>query len=443
MVRTIACLSLLAAFSVASNAAADGMVFRTTAATGEPLATTQRALLWQRDGVWEVHIQPRFDRETGAAAWVVPFPVRPTISEGSAALLDQLERLTAPLFVEQCHVPCCSDVCDGGTETDLRAGETDVTVWETGTVGSLDYAILSAGAGDSLAAWLDTEGYVLPAGAVDLLAAFDTEGAFFFASRLAAGADPDLPVAPVRFVLPGLTAPTYPLRLTALGVPAGETLDLTVWVVFPLGTEGQGFMPSSHPYGTLNGSSVTDAASFHTALDAFFAGHDPGAFAYLFGQQLSGSPVRRVCNDFHSCENYVDPEPPEWTAEILEMATSRAMLQRYHGRLSATAMATDFALEEREELYVLEEDDAFTTFTGYCFTCPVDEGEAGTDASTDTATDTGADAGADGPDLEPEAGGGGCTCAVGSRPTRPFGLLFLLPALLLLRRRGSGTMRRS
>ena len=56
----------------ASGAAwADGMAFYVTGGSSDVRATAQRALLWLRQGTWELHIQPVFEREAGAAAWVL------------------------------------------------------------------------------------------------------------------------------------------------------------------------------------------------------------------------------------------------------------------------------------------------------------------------------------------------------------------------------------
>ena len=91
-----------------SQASADGMVMpEVTGGSSEVIATEQRAVLWQRDGIWEIHIQPVFDRQAGGAAWVVPFPVMPQVLDGNGDLMDQLELLTAPIFVSYCCEPSC------------------------------------------------------------------------------------------------------------------------------------------------------------------------------------------------------------------------------------------------------------------------------------------------------------------------------------------------
>jgi hypothetical protein len=103
----------------------DGYIVpRKEAADMEVRATAQRALLWLRDGTWEVHIQPVFAREAGRAAWVVPFTTRPTIREGNAALLEQLEIITSPVFIASCtqHVELNGGCLSAGSFTDGGPG---------------------------------------------------------------------------------------------------------------------------------------------------------------------------------------------------------------------------------------------------------------------------------------------------------------------------------
>lgn len=429
MKRLIPVELVLGALLLPSAGWADGFVFRTTGVATDSLATAQRALVWHRSGVWEVHIQPEFDRAEGGAAWVVPFPVRPTVVPGSAELLDQLEYMTAPLFVERCRVPCCpGEMCDGGLPEQWGEGDVSVTVWESGTVGDLDYVVLSAAAGESLVGWLSAQGYALPAGADLLLAALDTEGLFFFASRLSAGVDPDRPLVPVRFILPDLDRPHYPLRLTALGAPSGQALDLTVWLVYTPGPEEEGYLPSSHPYGVLDEEGILEVEQFRAGLDAFFAGHEDGTFLLLYGRRFPGSPHRELCNSYGFCDPYYDPDAPEWVPEIWEMAGGRQMMQRWHARLGGAAMAEDLDFAPAAAVDIPQPDNVYVDFTGDCFTCSVEDQDVGTDDADDSG-DAGADA-AD-PD-EPDAG---CACGVAASPSPGWvGLLGLCLAGLAFRR---------
>ncbi len=195
--------------AVPGDVRGDGMPFPKIGASNlEVRATAQRAVIWLRDGTWEVHIQPVFDREAGGAAWVVPWPVQPTIHESNADLFDHLELLTSPAFIEFCTPQdegggACGAAdmgSNGGGET--KSSEGSVIIWERGTVGQLDYVVLSAGDGDDLVGWLETNDYVVSAEAADAIVEFETEDQFFFVATLSQDADPALPHTPVRFVLP-------------------------------------------------------------------------------------------------------------------------------------------------------------------------------------------------------------------------------------------------
>jgi len=336
-------------------ASADGMTFTVIGADMDVRATEQRAVMWLRNGTWEIHIQPLFPRDAGGAAWVVPFPVQPTVEPGNADFFDQLELITSPIFVKVCSEDSGGLFCFGcfgakGDEAGLGEGDTTgtirVIVWEQGKVGDLDYVILSAFGGDNLVEWLNTQGYQLPPGAQEVIAGYETLGVYFFVARLSQDADPQKPLAPVRFVLPGMDPPAYPLQLTALGVPDGQDLDLTLWLVYP---KDHRFAPNSHPVRKL-GSVPRDVEEFDEALEKVFTDHSPDTLASLYGKIIYGSGV--MFGNF--CDNYpcVTFEelgielPYSWSEEFREIHNREYWLHRYQARLTASAMAKDLVLQE-------------------------------------------------------------------------------------------------
>jgi len=335
------------------EAGADGMAFRNVSAGGslEVRATAQRAVMWLRSSVWELHVQPVFDRDAGASAWVIPFPVQPQVHASSTAFLDQLELITSPVFLKYCSddsggVGCAASKADGYGGENSKGSQVSVTVWESGEVGSLDYVVLSAAGGDDIAAWLEGEGYYLSAPAASILGTLDTEGLYFFAARLSEDADPLESLAPVRFVLPGMDPPSYPLRLTGLGAPEGEALDLTLWVIVD---SDRGFVPQSHPYGYLS-VEPRDPDEYDDALDRYFEGHGPGMLVALaaVGWELPTiMEAHEFCAEFMTCATFsdLDVEPPaEWAAELEEIKAASFTIYRYQGRLTAGAMASDLTL---------------------------------------------------------------------------------------------------
>jgi hypothetical protein len=277
----------------------------------------------------------------------VPFADRPEIHEGNADFFDQLALITAPVFVQTCRdsggwgCGAKSDAVGGLGEA--FGGQSAVQVWEQGEVGNLDYAILSAGEGDDLVSWLQTEGYGLPAGADALLATMHTEGLYFFVSRLSADADPSQPIAPVRFVMPVDAVPAYPLRLTALGAPAGEVLDLTLWVIYP---DGQGnYLPRDRELVTFQANPTT-AAEYQAEVDSLFE-HAPTGVALLYAEPVARTSFmdHLICES--TCVTYEEVglnAPTTWCSELEEMSQDDAKLLRLEARLTAEAMATDLEL---------------------------------------------------------------------------------------------------
>ncbi len=344
-VGALVALGLLAC--LAPRARADGMTFRVVGADADVRATAQRAVLWLREGTWELHIQPVFERGAGAAAWVVPFPVRPTVAEGNPDFLDQLEVATSPVFLRLCAEGSSS--CLGCGAADLGGGQVldgdaFVQVWERGQVGGLEYVILSAHSGQDLVGWLDAEGFEVPTEAGAVLGELDVEGSFFFAARLGATLDPAVPLTPVRFVLPGLDPPSYPLRLTAAVVPAGQSLELTLWVISP---PGQVWLPDGRALAQPPGE-LADRASLDAALDAIFDAHPDGLAVLHFATLTeTGAFEGQVCSWLTSCLSYAEVGlslPATWAPEMEALRVPGDHVARYQARLGAAGMLEDLRL---------------------------------------------------------------------------------------------------
>jgi len=369
--KRIRLLALLVAMplllaALAGEARADGMPFpKITAGDLEVRATAQRAVVWLRNGTWEVHIQPVFDREQTGAAWVVPWPVQPIIHAGNADLFDQLELITSPAFLEYC-MP--ADTGGGGCGTkyagdnggfDTKSAEGSVVIWDRGTVGQLDYVVLSAGDGDDLVTWLETNEYAVSADAAAAITVFEIEEQFFFVATLSPDADPALPHVPVRFVLPDLVDGTYPLRLTGLAVPPGEALDLTLWVIAPTEGYSQSYLPLTHSYSIPEGQ-PRNRDAFDANLTAFFADNGADHLALLYSLDVSND----LLGDTRCVENYTSPgpgyacvsyselgitPPAVWAPEMQAVRDGGGWLQRYQGRMDALAMTEDLVFVQSTE----------------------------------------------------------------------------------------------
>jgi hypothetical protein len=377
-------LAIVTSFLAPSLALGDGIAFQTTSASTEVRATAQRAIMWLRASTWEIHVQPVFDRGTGQSAWVIPFPVRPTVSESNAELFDQLEMITSPVFMKTCYESHSDEfgcmtksVLDGASSLAGGPPSTSVQVWERGDVGDLDYVLLSATDADSLVDWLTAGGYVLPAGMDTAIAQLDTEGQFYFVATLDPTADPGMPLTPVRFVLPDMQDPTYPLRLTGFGAPGGETLDLTLWVI---ATRLDMYMPVSHPHGTLDDlfpgweNRARDIDELDDQVDTYFESEGNDRFLLMAALDYAESLWNilengQVCNVDFACvtlEALGLTAPDPWSDELLEIQASGQWILRYQARLDAAAMATDLVLGPGSPDGMWWMPNVYTEYLGDC-----------------------------------------------------------------------------
>ncbi len=431
------------------QARADGMAYSSvTSASAGVRATAQRAVLWLRDGVWEVHIQPVFAREIGGAAWVVPFPVRPGVQPSNADFFDQLEVLTGPIFLQTCTDSCGYGI-DGGAASgggEVRSAGASVVVWERGRVGDLDYLILSSASGDSLAAWLSNNDYRVPPEAGPVFETFTREGAYFFAAKIAPDADPAAPLAPVRFTLPGTPDPAYPMRMTGLGVPDEAALSLTLWVV---SRKTERWAPSHHRVIDLRQvAGPTDPESYERAVGDVLAAN-PGALVRLYSYPASEDDRRDgvVCSQYGyggwsdggpgGCVALAAlgvPFPASWSSEIEEIFSRDAWLSRYQGRIDRAHMGRDVSLQPVADVGV--SNNVWEVHTGSCRACPGDEPYHPIDAGSEDEQCT--DAG-----FDPAGSGGRTPCENPGCASAGAGALVLLPGLLLvLAARGRARLRR-
>jgi len=213
----------------------------------------QRALYLQRDGGWDLYVQPGKMAVAGAA-WVLPVPTdigEGDVAEAPALLLDQLEFATSPLFeitIEQTlfcpeQFYSSSSSCDvrstGAVGADGSGGPTTVDVngvrpapgivrWGEGTVAGWDFVIVDANSADDLVAWLTENGYAKPDGLSDRVKPYVDKGWRFFCATFTRDSDAPEQLPLVRFRLDGLAAPVYPMLLTPLSVSGNWKFELFV-----------------------------------------------------------------------------------------------------------------------------------------------------------------------------------------------------------------------
>lgn len=368
---------------VTAESLGDGMMFLPSGSMETAEVDAQRAVLWRTADSTMLTIEPIFRWTQGEGAWVVPFPALPTVSVGDSSFLSELDEVTVPLFVGICYEPhcCCSGPCDVGAPGqggDPQSVEGDVTVWESGTVGVLDYVILSADEGEGLMAWLDTNGFTLPPSMEDLVSGMDIAGTFFFVARVQPDVQPGRSLAPVTFGFAPDIEPFYPVRLTLAGLPADGHLDVILWVISH--SAEVSFLPADLPWSTATEvypSSCEDwwwphddVYSYHAALESWFESSPSGGFVVEYAGLLANEPWVKG--------GYLPIGEYGWSSlgfpkHVAESAGMETLLQlgvkvtRLRGRLFSSDEDTDMHLEP---VPLVQETAVYCYDDGPCYSCP-------------------------------------------------------------------------
>ncbi len=226
--------------STVQEAVADGLVS----------SSGQRAVLWKMTtGGWQLIIDP--GTVTAAdAAWILPLPEVPAVSEASPDFVDQLDAATFPLlFTETIEdqpwqpgdglaLGCAGAADDDGSYASDGAPE-DVTVWGTGRLGLMSYDVVSSEDPQALQGWLDEHGYLVPDDLEASITPYVDDGFFFFVARFERQPEDSGQVPMVRFTLSDTDTPSYPLRLSRWSVDTH--LKFTLWFILPR-EDGFGFV---------------------------------------------------------------------------------------------------------------------------------------------------------------------------------------------------------
>jgi len=477
----LAALALLLVY--AAPVRADGCVVpKTSPVEGEvgAVATAQRALLWERDGDWDLVIEPRFTRDAGEATWIVPFPVKPEVSAADPTLLDHLEWITSPVFFGVCYERNCDCWCQktwdsfsGGSETSPSEAEGAVTVWEHGQVGDLDYVILSSADGDSLTVWLDQNGFPVATPLEEALASLDTEDTWFFVSRLTGDLDPAKPLAPIRFSLGPTDAPSYPLRLTRAAMTGDGRLRLTLWVLTP--TLAEPWLVQSHQTteaitGGYSPSDKVDSDWYASRLDEVQAAGDHQEVTRTHAQRLAENvfltdhcnmphgwdpddyaweehPDRRPCATRTALQDLGIAVPDGVHPDLVYEMNAGYMIFRYEADLRREALAKDILLSRKAE-YGYQMHSVYGWDAGPCNSCShIDCTEVCGGPRPDDPWNylygdedprAGNDSGGSSSDVDANQKKSGCSA--GNGPASPGWLVLLLlglVALAVLRRRSA------
>ncbi|MBN1657107.1 MAG: DUF2330 domain-containing protein [Anaerolineae bacterium] len=210
----ICCLALLLLFTGATPAHADGYIIPIEEPSSSVMAD-QKAVLVHRDGREELILSAGIvPGEAQDLAWIIPVPAVPEVQVAGEAVFEALDRISAPEIVYRAERRGGLPLPFGGLGA--AAPPPAVEVIERRQVDVYDVAVLAAGDAAGLLAWLDAEGFVVPATLAPALDAYAAEGWSFVALRLAPGTHPGA-LTDARPVWLSFEAPepVYPMRLTA------------------------------------------------------------------------------------------------------------------------------------------------------------------------------------------------------------------------------------
>ncbi len=218
----------------------DGIVVPDIAQVGSTNENTvqigsQRAVLWRDGKDMVLEIEPDFQWKSGGAAWVIPLPAKPEVFIGDTRFIDDLDWLTKPRFVEATSKESCGAQSAGsnGNATPRDVAGT-VQVWESGTLGNLDYVVLSGQKGADILMWLDKNGFFVPDRVKAGFKALNTKQTWFFAAKLAKHPRKGQTIGAIGFRFHDYKTPFYPVALTASGLRDGQHLDVFLVVLCPL-----------------------------------------------------------------------------------------------------------------------------------------------------------------------------------------------------------------
>ncbi|MFA6098754.1 MAG: DUF2330 domain-containing protein [Patescibacteria group bacterium] len=173
-VQKFAFLILISIFIFPQIAAADGMIMPPPDYWVQE--TDQRAVVFYDQGVEHLILSISFQGNAKDFGWVVPTPSKPTVKKGSDEIFTSLEAATGSVY------NYATDVF--GLSGSVKQEASGVTVVETKKVDYYDVTVLSSTDKNSLAKWLQDNGYDFPASASYVLDSYIENNWYFVAMKI-------------------------------------------------------------------------------------------------------------------------------------------------------------------------------------------------------------------------------------------------------------------
>ncbi len=324
-------------------------------ATGLTEMSGRRAVIWIKDDTFEMIFQNQYSGDAEQFAWIIPLPGVPTlVVQASDGFLDELDEYTKPILEEQrCYIPCPIDY----EEVDAGLGtpdvESTVTEWGSGSLGDLEYTVITSDSNDDLLAWLSARDFELDSALEPLIQSYIDNGAAFFAAKMVSTAAEVKVVPAVRFTFDlETTEVVYPLRISAFD--RTEPLPTTIWVISKVNhyykendkgitvSSIETYLPANYPMGTVEEIDYTEE-TLKEAQNEVMADNNGRTFLIQYAGKYGDSWERDMLFEDSNYHSSTD----EFT-QISDREQDWHMV-RLHAKLDKDGADEDLVLEEAQK----------------------------------------------------------------------------------------------
>ncbi len=224
-------LLVVAALSLSSGAAqACGGFF----CTNVPVDQAAERIIFavNDDGTMDAYVQINYTGAPDTFAWVVPVPNPPKVDVATMTMLRELDRLTQPVYVAPSLSNACAEAMrrlpvPAAAQQPPGTSAGGVTVFDQGSVGPFNYAVVGSDDPKAMIKWLQDNKYQITSAMEPFIDVYVKEKMVFLAMKL----QPNKQVRdiqPVKMTYKS-AKPMIPLRLTA--VAATPNMVVLTWIL--------------------------------------------------------------------------------------------------------------------------------------------------------------------------------------------------------------------
>jgi hypothetical protein len=271
------------------------------------------------DGTIDAYVQINYQGAPDAFAWIVPVPNTPKLDVANMPMLRDLDRLTQPVFI----APPLDDTCRNrlpvlmsGAVPAPASANGGVTVFDQGSVGPFNYAVIGSEDPQALVNWLRENKYQITPAMEPFIDVYVKEQMQFLAMKL----QPNKQVRdiqPVKMTYRSLK-PMIPLRLTA--VAATPNMVVLTWILSKMQAEPENY------------AAVKVADS-----DIVFTGFGGNNYTTLVSTRLNEYKGRAFITEFAGPTARLTPND----ADLRSLLSRYPYLTRVYTRISPEEMTVD------------------------------------------------------------------------------------------------------